>query len=86
MILNAVALFFMLELDDFMVTAQDYHDCENHLQLVLSMYNPDTSINRVYDPNYPQISMNEWICCCNDRNHDLETQKQKTKINPGELV
>ena len=32
MLLNAVALFFMLELDDVMVSDDDYDDCEKYLR------------------------------------------------------
>ena len=49
MILNAVALFFMLELDDFMVSAQDYNDCREHLKSITDRYFPDTDINKKYD-------------------------------------
>ena len=48
MILNAVALFFMLELDDMLVSEQDYVDCEDHLRETLKAYRPDTSINEEY--------------------------------------
>eukprot|EP01084_Bolivina_argentea_P008498 15904_1 len=41
MILNAVALFFLIELDDLMVTEQDYIDCKQHIEIVLKKYKPD---------------------------------------------
>eukprot|EP01084_Bolivina_argentea_P249358 417395_1 len=60
MILNAVALFFMLELDDLMVSAQDYNDCKEHLQKIRMCYQPDTNINLQYGANVGS----ETVCCC----------------------
>lgn len=49
MILNSVALFFMLELDDMLVTEQDYLDCEEHLRNTLkNEYVPNVEINNEY--------------------------------------
>jgi len=49
MILNAVALFFMLELDDVVVSEQDYNDCQQYLEDFLqNKYEEDLSINEEY--------------------------------------
>jgi len=48
MILNAVALFFLMELDNMMVTDEDYEVCSEHLQEVLENYTPDVRINEDY--------------------------------------
>eukprot|EP01084_Bolivina_argentea_P174180 301707_1 len=48
MILNAVALFFMLEIDDVNVSPQDYIDCKEHLICLLQNYKPDEAINARY--------------------------------------
>ena len=48
MILNAVALFFLLELDDMLVSDDDYEVCAEHLQWVLENYDPDPSMNYDY--------------------------------------
>eukprot|EP01083_Nonionella_stella_P000378 1088_1 len=63
MILNAVALFFMLEVDQHMVTTQDYHDCEQHLQRIIHAYCPDISLNVEYSDDVKK----DFVCCCYER-------------------
>eukprot|EP01084_Bolivina_argentea_P130384 230164_1 len=61
MILNAVALFFMLELDDLMVSSQAYGDCKQHLEKLLDeKYMSDNQINKEYLDNEKNS------VCCND--------------------
>eukprot|EP01083_Nonionella_stella_P038547 104861_1 len=62
MVLNALALFFMLDLDDEMVTAQDYHDCANHLHDILDAYHADVLINKKYE-NFENTCKVKHKCC-----------------------
>eukprot|EP01084_Bolivina_argentea_P250527 419781_1 len=48
MVLNAVALFFMLDMDDLLVSDDNYDDCKEHLMKVLNNYIPDVQINEEY--------------------------------------
>eukprot|EP01084_Bolivina_argentea_P236760 398039_1 len=78
MILNAVALFFMLELDDVIVSAQDYNDCLKHLQLIIACYIPNKSINDDYD--YHQYDGEIFICNCLTGNDRDEQQNEQMDV------
>eukprot|EP01084_Bolivina_argentea_P266656 452353_1 len=71
MILNAVALFFMLQLDDEIVSVQDYNDCEHHLKRVLKNVTEEhydsTTINEKYkEENCDNNNKCACNCKCND--------------------
>eukprot|EP01084_Bolivina_argentea_P282944 484457_1 len=79
MILNAVALFFMLELDDVIITAQDYNDCKQHLQNIMNCYTPDISINLEYRTDgEPAFACN---CYRDDKSNDIGFQEKVDELN-----
>eukprot|EP01084_Bolivina_argentea_P153879 268285_1 len=63
MILNAVALFFMLELDDIIISAKDFKDSKSHLEYIIKSYYPNTNINQKYAVDFEEIN------CCSFRHH-----------------
>ena len=75
MILNAVALFFMLELDDVLVSADDYGDASRHLKSILTQYKPDVSMNAAYDSDQFDES-DTCICSCCASMESMDTDVQ----------
>ena len=54
MVLNAVALFFMIELDDFMVSSKDYEVVEDYVHRFIESYDREKSKeNKVQMPDLP---------------------------------
>lgn len=54
MVLNAVALFFMIELDDFMVSSKDYEVVEDFVEKFITRYDEEKSEeNKVDLPDLP---------------------------------
>eukprot|EP01084_Bolivina_argentea_P028001 52077_1 len=74
MVLNVIALFFLLELDNLMITAQDYNDCKEHLERIMKCYYPDSAINSQYDNNDHE-EMFTCNCCCYNNNIDMDENK-----------
>eukprot|EP01084_Bolivina_argentea_P212390 361046_1 len=75
LILNAVALFFVLDLDNAIITEKDYAECEHMLQQILNEYKPKKEINEYYDEKnwncWGQIDQKkenrnvlDFRCCC----------------------
>eukprot|EP00483_Globobulimina_turgida_P013468 UN13492 len=58
MILNAIALFFMLDIDNNFVGVQDYHDCLINLKRFKADYDQDLHSSRK-----PESDKCACVCC-----------------------
>eukprot|EP01084_Bolivina_argentea_P152228 265587_1 len=64
LILNAIALLFMLEIDNMFTGPQDYHDCVKCLQKYRKAYKSESNIDVKYNSSSENINRNvKGICC-----------------------
>eukprot|EP01084_Bolivina_argentea_P280324 479386_1 len=78
MVLNAVALFFMIELDDFMVGSKDYEVVEDFMEKYIKLYDKENGIHNVSLPELPLPKPN--VKSVSDEEYKTKTKTIESKI------